>query len=104
MRVTRLLRNRIPVSSVAVTLLFLIAVSDSSLGAGDKRHTTQQSKSSNGKITRYDPPTDPALYVGSDTCKTCHDEISSRFEQTPHFATTLDSKLEAHKGAQWHGC
>src|SRR5215475_8187996 len=28
-----------------------------------------------------------ATYVGSDTCKTCHDEIYSKhFEGTPHFA------------------
>ena len=37
-----------------------------------------------------------AHYVGSDTCKTCHEDLyKSSFEKTPHFKTTL------HDG---HGC
>ena len=37
-----------------------------------------------------------ATYVGSDTCKNCHDEIYSKhFEVTPHFALL--------KGVE-HGC
>ena len=37
-----------------------------------------------------------AQYVGSDTCKTCHEDLyKSNFEKTPHFKTTL------HDG---HGC
>lgn len=95
---------RASISRFSTAALFLIAASVSLLGAGDKRHTPQQSKSSNGKITKYDPPTDPALYVGSETCKTCHDEISSRFERTPHFATVMAGKLAAHEGVQWEGC
>jgi DmsE family decaheme c-type cytochrome len=95
------MRNRTPISRFAAAVLFLIAVSFSPLGAGDKKHSTQQS---NGKITKYDPPTDPALYVGAETCKACHDEISSGFERSPHFATTMPGKLAAHEGVQWEGC
>ncbi|HMD39195.1 MAG TPA: DmsE family decaheme c-type cytochrome [Candidatus Acidoferrum sp.] len=48
---------------------------------------------------------DPSLYVGSETCKTCHADMPStgffqKFEDSPHFATTLDTK----KGPEWHGC
>ena len=53
----------------------------------------------------YSPPTDPALYVGEETCKTCHADMPAKgfvehFESSPHFVTTLDSK----KGPGWQGC
>ena len=31
-------------------------------------------------------PADSATYVGSDTCKTCHEEIFNNLQKTPHFA------------------
>jgi DmsE family decaheme c-type cytochrome len=48
---------------------------------------------------------DPSAYVGSETCKTCHEDLPSKgfykaFEDSPHFVTTLDTK----KGPEWHGC
>jgi len=58
-----------------------------------------------GQTKTYERPTDPALYVGSETCKTCHEDMPSKgfykaYEDSPHFVTTLDTK----KGPQWHGC
>jgi hypothetical protein len=47
----------------------------------------------------YDRPTDPSLYVGSDTCKTCHEDIFKNFETTPHWKTTFTKK-----GPEWQGC
>ena len=37
-------------------------------------------------------------YVGSETCKTCHEDLPSKgfyknFEDSPHFVTTLDTKV-----------
>ena len=61
----------------------------------DKKNAAQQT---------YVAPTDPGLYVGSDTCKTCHEEIYTHFATTAHFATTMDSKLDSQKGVEWHGC
>lgn len=54
---------------------------------------------------KYVRPTDPALYVGSDTCKTCHQDMPSKdffksYEDSPHFVTTLDTK----RGPAWQGC
>jgi DmsE family decaheme c-type cytochrome len=49
---------------------------------------------------KYVRPTDPSLYVGAETCKTCHEDIFKNYETTPHFVTTLDSG----KGPEWHGC
>src|SRR6266700_883949 len=53
----------------------------------------------------YQRPTDPALYVGSETCKTCHEDMPTKgfyqtFETSPHVVKTLDTK----KGPEWHGC
>ena len=44
--------------------------------------------------------TDPSLYVGAETCKTCHEDIFKNFETTPHFVTTLENK----RGPEWQGC
>jgi len=42
-----------------------------------------------------------AQYVGSDTCKGCHEEVHKKFEPNPHFHL-----LSAGKSGQteWHGC
>jgi DmsE family decaheme c-type cytochrome len=63
----------------------------------------QQAKASD-QTKAYVAPTDPDLYVGSDTCKGCHEEIYTHFATTAHFATTMDGKLDAHKGVEWQGC
>ena len=68
----------------------------------------QQEKSKakkNNQEKEYVRPTDPSLYVGSETCKTCHEEMPTSgfyktFERSPHVVTTLDEK----KGPEWHGC
>lgn len=55
--------------------------------------------------TKHARPTDPSLYVGSEVCKTCHEDMPSKgffktYEDSPHFVTTLDTR----KGPEWHGC
>jgi DmsE family decaheme c-type cytochrome len=64
----------------------------------DKTKPSQQ-------VGEYQRPTDPSLYVGSETCKTCHEDMPSKdffknYESSPHYVTTLDTK----KGPEWHGC
>ncbi len=71
------------------------------LGGVPRGHTS----GNNTNQENYSRPTDPALYVGSETCKTCHEDLPVKgffksFEDSPHFATTLDMK----KGPEWHGC
>jgi DmsE family decaheme c-type cytochrome len=41
-----------------------------------------------------------AEYVGSETCKTCHEEIYDNWAKTPHWKTTLDTKA----GPSKQGC
>jgi predicted CXXCH cytochrome family protein len=45
------------------------------------------------------PDVDASLYVGSDTCKTCHEGIYKNFEATSHWKTTL----KQHEGGA-QGC
>jgi DmsE family decaheme c-type cytochrome len=50
-------------------------------------------------------PVDPSVYLGSETCKSCHQDMPVKgffrnFENSPHFVTTLDTK----RGPEWHGC
>ncbi len=46
---------------------------------------------------------DASKYVGSETCKTCHEDIYNSWEKTPHWKTTLDTKGgPAHQGCE--GC
>ena len=43
---------------------------------------------------------DASQYVGSDTCKTCHEDVYNHFQMTPHYKT---SKVEKW-GPERHGC
>jgi DmsE family decaheme c-type cytochrome len=46
-------------------------------------------------------PAEPSDYVGAEACKTCHEEIYNRWEKSPHWKTTLDTKAEAsHQGCE----
>jgi len=42
----------------------------------------------------------PAEYMGSEVCKTCHQDIYNGWEKSPHWKTTLDTK----DGASRQGC
>jgi len=71
-----------------------------SLASGERSATPDESKSQARQSLNYTPPTDPALYVGAETCKTCHEDKFKEYEGSRHFATTLDTK----RGPEWHGC
>ena len=45
-------------------------------------------------------PTDPSQYVGTDTCKTCHEDIGKTYDRGPHWKTMLDK----HHGVESQGC
>lgn len=73
--------------------------------AANKSKTSSKSKTKAEQAQAYIRPSDPSLYVGTETCKTCHEDMPTKnfykdFEATPHFVTTLDAK----KGPEWHGC
>lgn len=43
---------------------------------------------------------DPSQYVGSDTCKGCHEDLGKSFDRGPHGKTNLAKR----QGPQWQGC
>ena len=45
-------------------------------------------------------PSDPALYVGADTCKTCHQPEAASYDRGAHWRTEVGKR----KGPQWQGC
>ena len=51
----------------------------------------QSSGAASGAKTVTMPP-DDSKYVGSDTCKTCHEDLYNSWAKTPHWKTTLDKK------------
>jgi hypothetical protein len=66
--------------------------------------TTKDNHKPSAQSHKYVRPTDPSLYVGTEVCKTCHEDIYNHFATGPHFVTTIESKLDAQKGPEWHGC
>jgi len=84
---------------IGLVLFFVAAVVSF---AGQAQEKTSAKKGDQKPYTRA---TDPALYVGTETCKTCHEDMPVKgfyksYEDSPHFVTTLDTK----KGPEWHGC
>jgi DmsE family decaheme c-type cytochrome len=74
-------------------------------------HASPQTPATRPQATTPPAPSQPPAsadksdYVGSDTCKTCHADMPTkgffeRFEASPHFVTTLETK----KGPEWQGC
>ncbi len=86
-------------TSKRLTLLFrgaftVIVGFGAQAAAADKPKTVpDESTKRNERVT------DPSLYVGAETCKTCHEDIFKNFETTPHFVTTLENK----RGPEWQG-
>ena len=70
----------------------------------DQKDKSAQAQNGSDLRKKYVRPTDPALYVGEETCKTCHEDMYKQFETTPHVATTMEAKLNGYKGPEWHGC
>src|SRR5579871_3616714 len=40
------------------------------------------------------PPSEKTGYAGTDTCKTCHEEIYNKFAKSPHFSVTKNGHSE----------
>lgn len=48
-------------------------------------------------------PSEDSRYAGSDTCKTCHEDLYNSYSKTPHWKTMLDTKGgPSHQGCE--GC
>jgi DmsE family decaheme c-type cytochrome len=76
------------VHAAAASCLVMICIS-SGLG----RDNNQDSNPAN-------QPSDPTLYVGTDTCETCHQAEAESYGRGPHWRTETGKQ----KGPQWQGC
>lgn len=77
----------------------LLSVCGVVLGLAIPSAAAPKTKKDTSAESRHDAVVDPSLYVGSDTCKTCHEDIFKNFETTPHWKTTFTKK-----GPAWQGC
>src|SRR5262249_18972551 len=85
------------------TLAVLSAVL--SVRAQDQKAGTSQAQTKNGThptsaLKTHEQPVDPSQYVGAETCKTCHEQVSASYDKGPHWKTTLVK----HQGPQYQGC
>ncbi len=88
----RVLRRSILWLSIVV-VLFLVAAVQLSAGKQDKKDSQKNAQA-------VVPTVAGATYVGSDTCKTCHEQQFKEIDGSPHFKT-----FSAKGGGQeWHGC
>jgi len=88
-----------PRTILACGLLLTTVLFATSLSLLAKDSGTRTKEKSAKQNQSYVPPSDPALYVGSETCKTCHDVQAKNYEANPHFVTA-----QAKHGPQWEGC
>lgn len=83
-------------TQLLLSLILASMLGSTSLQAARK---PEEGKTKNSSQELYVRPTDPSLYVGADTCKTCHEDVYKDFVNTPHFQTTTGKR-----GPQWQGC
>jgi DmsE family decaheme c-type cytochrome len=80
-----------------LTVFFAMVLS---LTAKEPASAANKSKPAANQNQAYVAPSDPALYAGVDTCKTCHEDKFKSYEESRHYATAIGGK----GGPQWEGC
>jgi DmsE family decaheme c-type cytochrome len=93
--------NFLPFASIALSLLFtstaLISQSPPSAPNNHSGSAAAGAQQTNSVAS----PAEESKYVGSDTCKTCHEDLYNSWAKTPHWKTTLDRKASpAHSGCE----
>jgi DmsE family decaheme c-type cytochrome len=105
---------KISVRSIVITfLLMMVALTAVANNKKDKNNNDQTSTKTESKKSSKTPSdvtsaklaeqiytADASQYVGTDTCKTCHEDVGKTFDQGPHWKTLNDKR----HGVQWQGC
>ena len=73
---------------LSLVYFFAVAAAAPSHAQPQAVETNAQSPASSVSV----PSSEASKYMGADTCKTCHEEIYSVWEKTPHWKTTLNKK------------
>jgi hypothetical protein len=84
--------------SFSYLLSSALAVSQAQQPTGEKNPTSGGASSSTAKTASS--PAEDSKYLGSDTCKTCHEDLYNKWQRTAHWKTTLDTK----GGPSYQGC
>ena len=88
-------------SSFLLSFLFLFCLASSVSRA--QNPTGGKKPQSSSAMKAVASPAEDSKYVGSDTCKTCHEDRYNDWAKTPHWKTTLDTKGgPSHQGCE--GC
>ena len=64
-------------SPISIPIFALSALVSVVIVPGRAQQNGKKSQSARQSRT-YERPTDPSLYVGSETCKTCHEDMHSK--------------------------
>src|SRR5216684_1638844 len=88
----------IPIFAV-LALVSVVIVPGRAQQNGNKPQSSRQSKT-------YERPTDPSLYVGSETCKTCHEDMPSKgfyktYEDSPQSLSAPRARPFACRATLW---
>lgn len=90
----RSLRFSLLVATALIPALLAMAAPDAPEGKSKTPAAQEQ------KTARTVRVADPDQYVGSETCRTCHEEMFKSHEAGPHWKTDLMKD----KGPEWKGC
>src|SRR5579862_8346776 len=95
------LSMRINRNSMYISIALVIALSFcASATAQDKSKPKDAAKVDVLKAPAKAANVDPSQYVGSDTCKTCHDDEFKSYQSGTHWQTMKDT----HRGVAYQGC
>ena len=91
---------------ILVSFFLVFRAATLSLGQAEQPAGGKDLKSASppgSTANRSAPSSENSKYAGSETCKTCHEDIYNSWAKTPHWKTTLDTKAEpSHQGCE--GC
>lgn len=77
-----------------------LAFSETPSAVAQPPHAVHSNVPASSKNSAAASPVDASGYVGSETCKNCHDDLYAGFEKTAHWKTLSD----AHGGQSKQGC
>jgi DmsE family decaheme c-type cytochrome len=84
-------------------LFFPLLVSANPLGKPATNQQSDKKKDTQQNVAPQDAEygqADASKYVGSENCKSCHEDVGTSFERGPHWKTNMAK----HQGPQWQGC
>jgi DmsE family decaheme c-type cytochrome len=84
-----------------LTVLAIAALSPSRLPANDKGSSGGSSRTNETATGQSSSAASSGDYLGSEICKTCHEDIYNGWGKTPHWKTTLNTKGgPSHQGCE----